>query len=180
MQIELKSLLRDRGITAIFVTHDQEEAMSVSDRIAVMNAGRIEQFADPSALYARPASPFVMDFVGLPTRIEGTVTAAEHGRLRVDTRHGLLWGLSDLPVGTRVLVGVRPELVSVIPCDGSHIYCAPHASECGGCGTGNRYFIRPGNGTGCNENHRLKLGGTKTRDQHNRMADLESLDRRCH
>ncbi len=113
MQVELKSLLLDRGITAIFVTHDQEEAMGVSDRIAVMNAGRIEQFADPSTLYARPASPFVMDFVGLSTRITGTVVSQEAGLVTVDTPHGPLRSRSEAAPGTRLLLGVRPELISV-------------------------------------------------------------------
>ncbi len=113
MQVELKSLLLDRGITAIFVTHDQEEAMGVSDRIAVMNAGRIEQFADPSTLYARPTSPFVMDFVGLSTRITGMVAEQAGGTIIVDTPYGKLRARSDAAVGTRVLLGVRPELISV-------------------------------------------------------------------
>ncbi|OWU84367.1 spermidine/putrescine ABC transporter ATP-binding protein [Oceanicola sp. 22II-s10i] len=111
MQVELKSLLLDRGITAIFVTHDQEEAMGVSDRIAVMNAGRIEQFADPSTLYSRPASPFVMDFVGLSTRLEA-VSKGRDGDLTVfDTAYGKVRAQENIPAGTRALVGVRPELV---------------------------------------------------------------------
>ncbi|NDW01271.1 ABC transporter ATP-binding protein [Salipiger sp. PrR002] len=113
MQVELKSLLRDRGITAIFVTHDQEEAMGVSDRIAVMNAGKIEQFADPSTLYARPASPFVMDFVGLSATIMGTVAASEGGLLTLDTPYGTLRARGDLPVGGAAQIGVRPELIAV-------------------------------------------------------------------
>lgn len=111
MQVELKTLLRDRGITAIFVTHDQDEAMGVSDRIAVMNAGRIEQFADPSTLYSSPATPFVMDFVGLSTRISGRVTGQEGGRTVVDTPFGTLRAPGSLAPGTPVLIGVRPELV---------------------------------------------------------------------
>ncbi|SFA73981.1 putative spermidine/putrescine transport system ATP-binding protein [Poseidonocella pacifica] len=113
MQVELKSLLLDRGITAIFVTHDQEEAMGVSDRIAVMNAGRIEQFADPSTLYARPATPFVMDFVGLSTRIVGTVTSRDGEVITAETPFGLLKARSAAPAGARVLLGVRPELIEV-------------------------------------------------------------------
>ncbi len=113
MQVELKSLLLDRGMTAVFVTHDQEEAMGVSDRIAVMNAGRIEQFADPSTLYARPVSPFVMDFVGLSTRITGTVTDTAGGIVSVATSYGTLKARSDAARGARVLLGVRPELISV-------------------------------------------------------------------
>ena len=112
MQVELKSLLRDRGITAVFVTHDQEEAMGVSDRIAVMNAGRIEQFADPSTLYARPSSPFVMDFVGLSTRLHGTVSGSADGRSTVATAHGTITANGTFAPGTPVQVGVRPELIA--------------------------------------------------------------------
>lgn len=122
MQVELKSLLRDRGITGIFVTHDQEEAMGVSDRIAVMNAGRIEQFADPSTLYAHPATPFVMDFVGMSTRLSGTVVARDGDLAVVDTPMGKLRACSTLPVGATVLVGVRPELVALDgPADANRI-----------------------------------------------------------
>ena len=64
MQVELKEIQRDLGITFIFVTHDQEEALTLSDRIAVFNDGRIEQLGTPSELYERPASRFVADFVG--------------------------------------------------------------------------------------------------------------------
>ena len=115
MQIELKSLLRSRNITAIFVTHDQDEAMGVSDRIAVMNAGKIEQFADPSTLYARPASPFVMDFVGLSTRLAGRVTAQKDGIATVETTSGPLLAQCDFAAGTAVQIGVRPELITPTP-----------------------------------------------------------------
>ncbi|WP_417271266.1 ABC transporter ATP-binding protein [Celeribacter sp.] len=113
MQVELKALLRDRGITAIFVTHDQEEAMGVSDRIAVMSAGKIEQFAAPSTLYAQPSSPFVMDFVGLSTRLSGTVTAVSGDMATVNTVYGAITARAVAEVGASVLLGVRPELMSV-------------------------------------------------------------------
>ncbi len=112
MQVELKSLLRDRNMTAIFVTHDQEEAMGVSDRIAVMNAGQIEQFAPPAELYARPETAFVMDFVGLSTRLAGRVTQAQPDRMQIDTAHGIVTANGALPVGTHVTIGVRPELIA--------------------------------------------------------------------
>jgi ABC-type Fe3+/spermidine/putrescine transport system ATPase subunit len=64
MQLELRQLIKRLGITAIFVTHDQEEAMTLSDRIAVMRAGRIEQLDRPDVVYDRPASPYVADFIG--------------------------------------------------------------------------------------------------------------------
>ncbi|MEM1362488.1 MAG: ABC transporter ATP-binding protein [Pseudomonadota bacterium] len=111
MQVELKALLRDRDMTAIFVTHDQDEAMGVSDRIAVMNAGRIEQFAAPSTLYAQPETAFVMDFVGLSTRLAGKVTDVAEGELRIETAYGTLRGTGTVPVGARVTLGVRPELI---------------------------------------------------------------------
>jgi putative spermidine/putrescine transport system ATP-binding protein len=115
MQVELKSLLRDRNMTAIFVTHDQEEAMGVSDRIAVMNAGQIEQFASPSELYARPKTAFVMDFVGLSTRLAGRVTQIHAGQMQIETAHGALTANGTLPVGTHVTIGVRPELIAPEP-----------------------------------------------------------------
>lgn len=115
MQVELKTLLRSRGMTAIFVTHDQEEALAVSNRIAVMNAGRIEQFADPATLYARPATPFALDFVGLSTRLEGRVTARDGDTLTVETRHGVLTAPGRLAPGHRVIIGVRPERIGTGP-----------------------------------------------------------------
>lgn len=115
MQVELKSLLRSSGITAIFVTHDQEEAMGVSDRIAVMNSGKIEQFAEPSVLYAKPASPFVMDFVGLSTRLAGHVTNQTDGLATVQTAVGAVTAHAAFTVGTAVQVGVRPELITPDP-----------------------------------------------------------------
>ncbi|MEO0831337.1 MAG: ABC transporter ATP-binding protein, partial [Pseudomonadota bacterium] len=111
MQVELKALLRDREMTAIFVTHDQEEAMGVSDRIAVMNDGQIEQFASPSELYARPATPFVMDFIGLSLRLHGTVNGTSQDRSEVETRHGRVSVPTTLAEGSEVVLGVRPELV---------------------------------------------------------------------
>jgi putative spermidine/putrescine transport system ATP-binding protein len=111
MQVELKTLLRDRNMTAIFVTHDQDEAMGVSDRIAVMNAGQIEQFATPSELYARPSSAFVMDFVGLSTRLSGEVIESTANRSTIRSAHGDIQALGTFAPGTKVTIGVRPELV---------------------------------------------------------------------
>jgi putative spermidine/putrescine transport system ATP-binding protein len=111
MQVELKTLLRDRNMTAIFVTHDQDEAMGVSDRIAVMNAGQIEQFATPSELYARPSSAFVMDFVGLSTRLSGEVIESTANRSTIRSAHGDIQAPGTFAPGTKVTIGVRPELV---------------------------------------------------------------------
>lgn len=112
MQIELRRLLRERAITAIFVTHDQDEALIMSDRVAVMNSGRIEQFETPEAIYARPATPFALEFVGLSTRIAGTVTAYdEAGFVTVDTPQGQLRAKGRFAAGSPVLLGIRPERI---------------------------------------------------------------------
>ena len=78
MQVELKQIQRDLGITFIFVTHDQEEALTLSDRIAVFNAGRIEQLGTPRELYEQPASRFVADFVGTSNLFDVDRSGATH------------------------------------------------------------------------------------------------------
>jgi putative spermidine/putrescine transport system ATP-binding protein len=80
MQVELKELQRDLGITFIFVTHDQEEALTLSDRIAVFNEGRIEQLGTPSEIYENPSSPFVASFVGTSNIFDDTVSKVLLGR----------------------------------------------------------------------------------------------------
>ena len=111
MQIELKALLKSRGMTAVFVTHDQDEALTVSDRIAVMNAGRIEQFTDPGTLYAKPATAFALDFVGLSTRLTGQVTQLADGYITIATATGELRANAKFSRGSKVLLGVRPERI---------------------------------------------------------------------
>ena len=83
MQLEIRRLHRELGVTMVFVTHDQSEAMTLSDRVAVFNHGRIEQLDTPQALYDRPANPFVAGFLGDNNRIEGQLVAREAGRRRV-------------------------------------------------------------------------------------------------
>jgi len=130
MQVELKHLLREVGITAIFVTHDQEEALVVSDRIAVMNAGRIEQLADPTTLYQRPASLYVLDFVGQSMRLGGTVAAASPGEVTVETRLGPVRAPGAFAPGSRVVVAVRPEAVTLTGAPpGGHNALAAQVSE---------------------------------------------------
>ncbi len=108
---EIRRIQTQLGITTIYVTHDQEEALSVSDRVAVMFGGRIEQVGTPSEMYGSPATPFVAEFIGTMNRLEGTVSGrgeVECGgiRLRVDRADGRR-------EGERVLVLVRPEVVEV-------------------------------------------------------------------
>jgi putative spermidine/putrescine transport system ATP-binding protein len=109
MRMELRHLLRDLGITAVFVTHDQDEALVMSDRIAVMNAGRIEQFDTPTTVYTGPATPFVLDFVGMSTRLRGTVADASGEELAIDTAAGRVRARGRASRGASVIVAVRPE-----------------------------------------------------------------------
>jgi putative spermidine/putrescine transport system ATP-binding protein len=109
MQIELRRLLRSVNMTVIFVTHDQDEALVMSDRIAVMNRGRIEDYADPASIYSRPKSLFAFDFVGLSTRMAARVREADGDFLTLDTKYGAVRAKGKFYPGTSVVVGVRPE-----------------------------------------------------------------------
>lgn len=111
MQLELKLLQSRLGITFVFVTHDQGEALSMSDRIAIMRDGRIEQLADADTVYARPASAYVAAFVGQQNFFRGGVV---EGGLAVDSPHALVRGTrSDLADSQRGQAAVRPENVRV-------------------------------------------------------------------
>ena len=119
MQVELKRIQQEVGITFIYVTHDQEEAMTMSDRIAVMNRGRYEQLGEPEVLYERPTTRFVAGFLGVSNLLPGTVEGEADGyaavRLADDTRVRAPRAL----VGQRstVSVGVRPEKIRLHPTD---------------------------------------------------------------
>jgi ABC-type Fe3+/spermidine/putrescine transport system ATPase subunit len=115
MQIELKRLLRELQTTAVFVTHDQDEALIMSDRIAVMNEGGIEQFADPTTIYHRPATAFVLGFVGLSTRISGKVAESRGDGVVVETVHGTIQATGSVPRGQHAFICVRPERMRVAP-----------------------------------------------------------------
>jgi len=111
MQIEIKRLQRSLGLTAILVTHDQDEAMSVADRIAVMRRGRIEQLGSPVAVYDAPETLFVAGFIGTANRLAGTAAAASAGgvTVRLDAGAELTLAGAAAPPGARVLLSVRPE-----------------------------------------------------------------------
>jgi putative spermidine/putrescine transport system ATP-binding protein len=109
MQIELRNLLRALNITSVFVTHDQDEALVMSDRVAVMQHGRIEQISDPKSLYERPASLYVMDFVGQSSQLSGDVVDGQAGTVTVATKWGLVRAAGNFIKGSRVIVALRPE-----------------------------------------------------------------------
>ncbi len=125
MQLELKALQREVGITFVYVTHDQEEALTMSDVIVVMRDGRIQQMGDPTELYERPLNRFVADFIGTSNFIEATVVEPpdEHGNIVVRSARGLTLrgrvtdGSATLTAGDVVTVASRPERLEVIPAD---------------------------------------------------------------
>ncbi|MFT4215211.1 MAG: ABC transporter ATP-binding protein [Microbacterium sp.] len=111
MQLELKLLQSRLGITFVFVTHDQGEALSMSDRIAIMRGGHIEQLADPDTVYARPASAYVAAFVGQQNFFTGAVAADGCG---IDSAHALVCGTRpELAGQARGQAAVRPEFVRI-------------------------------------------------------------------
>jgi iron(III) transport system ATP-binding protein len=115
MRFELKRLQRDLGLTAVYVTHDQSEALAMSSRIAVMQAGRIVQVGKPREVYERPNCSFVADFIGITNFVSGTVAARDGGRSRVQTVDGDLWvdGGPAVPVGATVTLSIRPEAIDL-------------------------------------------------------------------
>ena len=115
MQVELSNLHRQLGITFVMVTHDQEEALSLSDRIAVMRDGYVEQVGTPSEIYDFPKTPFVADFIGDTNLLQGNVDFSDNRLLRVKTQGGLTVlakRSQQVPPDTqRVVVSVRPEKI---------------------------------------------------------------------
>jgi len=116
MQVELKELQQQVGITFVYVTHDQEEALTMSDRIAVMNDGRVLQEGAPREIYEHPATRFVADFIGLTNFLDGEVVELKDNRVLVKTREGLtVWceGQGAPTLGSAVTVAVRPEKIEM-------------------------------------------------------------------
>jgi len=115
LRYELRSLVKDLDLTAIHVTHDQGEAMAISDRIAVMKRGRILQVGTPQELYTNPGHVFVANFIGENNFLEGHVIRAFDGKIRIELRGGLAASGSDTSVkeGERVVLAVRPEAFTI-------------------------------------------------------------------
>ena len=115
MRIELKTLQRETGITFVFVTHDQEEALTMSDRIAVVNEGKIQQIGKPEEIYERPKNKFVADFIGEANLLKGTcLTEGEKGICKLDMGQEISLPLSPkINVGDRVTIFIRPERLKI-------------------------------------------------------------------
>ncbi len=162
MQSELKTLQRTVGITFIYVTHDQEEAITLSNRIAVMNAGRLEQEGTPTEVYERPQTRFVADFIGLTNFIAGTVResyAYRSGstisrRVVVTTAIGEIICVGPQPEvvsGERVTLTLRPEKVQVLaantPAPGDWNVVGGVITQATFLGAQNEYRVRVGDGS---------------------------------
>jgi putative spermidine/putrescine transport system ATP-binding protein len=116
MQVELRALQRRLGITTIMVTHDQDEALTMSDRIVIMREGRIEQVGDPAEIYRHPASRFTASFLGAANFFRGRVTGNTGGTLTVAVPQGPLISVcADRAVGSEVTVALRPEAIGIAP-----------------------------------------------------------------
>jgi putative spermidine/putrescine transport system ATP-binding protein len=121
MQLEIKHIHRDLGVTIVYVTHDQSEALTMSDRIAVFNDGAIQQLASPDDLYERPQNSFVAQFIGENNRLKGKVVAVNGTACEVEVAGG---NVQALPiridgVGTATTLSLRPERVRLNPTNGA-------------------------------------------------------------
>jgi spermidine/putrescine transport system ATP-binding protein len=115
LQVELKRIQIEVGITFVYVTHDQEEALTMSDRIAIMHAGKVEQLGTPEDLYERPATRFVADFIGTTNLLRGEVTG--DGRVRLSSGEVAPCAHAGLAAGTAIELSIRPESITLVPAE---------------------------------------------------------------
>jgi spermidine/putrescine ABC transporter ATP-binding subunit len=120
MRLEIRKLQRNLKITTIFVTHDQSEALSISDRVGIINKGMIEQIGKPVDIYEHPKTSFAADFIGETNFFEGTIRDVEEGKIEVQTDQGLSLEVTvnnelqpAMNVNNRVLLAIRPERIEV-------------------------------------------------------------------
>jgi spermidine/putrescine transport system ATP-binding protein len=149
MQLELKTIQRDVGITFIYVTHDQEEALTMSDRIAVMNRGRVLQIGTPEEIYEEPATRFVAEFIGEANFLVGRVTEQNGNFVGIDLPDGqrvVAVSNSPLEVGSQVTVTVRCERIALQSRDGHANQFSGQVDEIVYIGTDTYYGVRLSDG----------------------------------
>jgi iron(III) transport system ATP-binding protein len=119
MRSEIRRICKESGLTAVYVTHDQKEALSISDRMAILQSGRVAQVGTPEEVYHRPHTRVVADFIGETNFLEGTVAGTENGQIHVGTEHGSFRGVPGNrdwhpAPGTKVLLSMRPEAWRIV------------------------------------------------------------------
>jgi spermidine/putrescine transport system ATP-binding protein len=153
MQVELKRIQQEVGITFMYVTHDQEEAMTMSDRIAVMNLGRYEQLGDPELLYERPTTRFVAGFLGISNLLPATVVGRDgaYASVRLADDHLIRVPGSLVDGETRVSIGIRPEKIRLHESDAQvpsgHNLLTGTVRDASYIGVSTQYQISSGGGT---------------------------------
>jgi putative spermidine/putrescine transport system ATP-binding protein len=149
LQLEIKRVHRERSISVLYVTHDQEEALTMSDRIAVFNKGRIEQIGTPEELYDRPATRFVASFIGDTNLLAGRVLGVADGICEVETAAGRIAASVRTPIeaGAAGFVAVRPERVVLAPVQTSGAGLEGIIVEQVFLGTSRKYVVRLSDGT---------------------------------
>jgi spermidine/putrescine transport system ATP-binding protein len=151
LQVELKRIQMDVGITFVYVTHDQEEALTMSDRIAVMHRGRIEQLGEPEDLYDRPASSFVADFIGTTNLLSGIVEAVDSqaARIRLESGDRCLTAAGGRQAGQTIQLSVRPEAISIAASNGSNgAHLDAEVEQVAYLGASVQYHVRTAGGLG--------------------------------
>ena len=148
LQLELKRIQTEVGITFVYVTHDQEEALTMSDRIAVMSAGRVEQLGTPEELYDRPATRFVADFIGRTNLLKGTVRALDTNRATVELASGEKTETTadGLARGQSIELSVRPEVVHLAPSGSGAHSLRGHVEQAAYLGATFSYVVRTAGG----------------------------------
>ena len=149
LQLEIKRVHRERNISVLYVTHDQDEALTMSDRIAVFEKGRIEQIGTPEELYDRPATRFVASFIGDTNFLAGRVVGLAGGICEIETAAGriLAAGRPPIATGASVVVAVRPERVALAPSGSAGGGLRGVVIEQVFLGTGKKYIVRLADGT---------------------------------
>ena len=152
LQLELKRIQMDVGITFVYVTHDQEEALTMSDRIAVMHGGRIEQLGAPEQLYDKPASPFVADFIGTTNLLTGIVENIDTDAavIRLDSGDRCVADSTGRQAGQSIQLSVRPESIVIGASNGSNgaDHISAEVEQVAYLGTAVQYQVRTAGGLG--------------------------------
>ena len=148
LQLEIKRVHRERGISVLYVTHDQEEALTMSDRIAVFDHGRIQQIGTPEELYDRPSTRFVASFIGDTNLVSGRAISMADGVCEIETSAGRVRASARRPIanGAAVVVAVRPERVAL---EATGEGLGGVVTDVIFVGTARKYAVRLSDGTEC-------------------------------